>query len=66
MLLIDDLRIYEDGPYEQGPMPDYAQTLPPERRNIDFALRAPWSQTHDVQRFHQQTGYFVLFPKARS
>ena len=66
VLLIDDLRIYEDGPYEQGPIPDDAQTLPPERRNIDFALRAPWSQTHDVQRFHQHTGYLMMVPKARS
>ena len=65
MLLIDDLRIYEDGPYEMGTMPDFAQTLPPELRNIDFATQPPWSKTHDLQRFHQQTGYLVLTPKAR-
>ena len=63
VLLIDDLRIYEDGPYEQGTMPDFAQTLPPEHRNIDFALRRPWSETHDLQRFHQHTGYLVLAPR---
>ena len=65
VILIDDLRIYEDGPYELGPMPDWAQTLAPELRNIAFAERAPWSQTHDLQRFHQQTGYLLLTPKAR-
>ena len=65
VILIDDLRIYEDGPYEMGPMPDWAQTLAPELRNIAFAERAPWSQTHDLQRFHQQTGYLLLTPKAR-
>jgi hypothetical protein len=65
VLLIDDLRIYEDGPYEMGTMPDFAQTLAPELRNIDFATGAPWSQTHDLQRFYQQTGYLVLTPKAR-
>lgn len=65
VILIDDLRIYEDGPWEQGPMPDFAQTLPPEQRNVDFVLRPPWSQTHDLQRFQQHTGYLVLTPKAR-
>ena len=63
VLLIDDLRIYEDGPYGMGPVPDFAQTLPPERRNIDFVERRPWSQTHDLQRFHQHTGYLMLTPK---
>ena len=61
--LIDDLRIYEDGPFEQGAMPDFAQTLPPHLRNIDFVLRRPWSETHDLQRFHQHTGYLVLAPR---
>ena len=65
VILIDDLRIYEDGPYGDGAMPDYAQTLPVEMRNIGFATRAPWSKTHDLQRFHQHTGYLVLTPKAR-
>jgi hypothetical protein len=65
VILIDDLRIYEDGPWEKGPMPESAQTLPPELRNIDFALRAPWSQTHDLQRFHEGTGYLALLPRQR-
>jgi hypothetical protein len=30
-------------------MPDWAQTLAPELRNIAFVERAPWSQTHDLQ-----------------
>jgi hypothetical protein len=65
VLLIDDLRIYEDGPWEQGPMPEFAQTLPPAMRNIDFVLRGPWAQTHDLQRFPQHTGYLALTPKSR-
>lgn len=44
-------------------MPDFAQTLPPHLRNIDFVLRRPWSETHDLQRFYQQTGYLVLAPR---
>lgn len=63
VLLIDDLRIYEDGPYGMGLVPAEAQTLPPERRNIDFLLRRPWSETHVLQRFREHTGYLVLTPK---
>ena len=65
VILIDDLRIYEEGPYAMGPMPDWAQTLPPELRNVAFVERAPWSKTHDLQRFHEHTGYLVLTPKPR-
>ncbi|CAG1006557.1 hypothetical protein BURK1_03309 [Burkholderiales bacterium] len=63
VLLIDDLRIYEEGPFGEGPMPDFAQTLPPELRNIDFVLRPPWSESHDLQRFYENTGYLVLTPR---
>ena len=65
VILIDDLRIYEDGAYEMGPMPDWAQTLPPELRNIAFVERAPWSQTHQLKRFHEHTGYLMLTPNPR-
>lgn len=63
VILVDDLRIYEDGPFEMGNTPEWAQTLPPERRNLDFVTRGPFAATHDLQRFHQETGYFVLTPK---
>jgi len=63
VILVDDLRIYEDGPVETGNTPERAQTLPPERRNIDLVTRGPIAATHDVQRFHPRTGYLVLTPK---
>jgi hypothetical protein len=43
-------------------MPDFAQTIPPHLRNIDFARRRPWSETHERQRLHQHKGHIVLAP----
>ena len=62
VILVDDLRIYEDGPWELGPMPEFAQTLPPERRNLDFVTRGPWPATHEIRRFHEGTGYLAIAP----
>jgi hypothetical protein len=63
VILVDDLRIYEDGPFEMGNLPEIAQTLPPELRNLDFIARGPWTATHELQRLHQHTGYLVLTPR---
>ena len=63
VILIDDLRIYEDGPFEQGPLPDWAQTLAPEQRNLDFILTSRWAVTHDLRRIYTHTGYLMLVPK---
>jgi hypothetical protein len=60
VLLLDDLRVYEDGEYGQGPCP--AEALPPAgARNLD-CLQA-WAATHDILRLYQHTGYVVLTPK---
>jgi hypothetical protein len=60
VILIDDLRIYEDGEFGQGPCP--ADALPPAGlRNLDCL--ADWEATHDVRRLYQHTGYVMLTPK---
>lgn len=66
VVLIDDLRIYEDGPYDQGPLPDWAQTLAPERRNIDFIETSRWAVTHEIKRSFKHTGYLMLVPKSKA
>lgn len=38
-IVIDDLRIYENGAFESGNMPEWAETLSPAEKNIDFAYR---------------------------
>jgi hypothetical protein len=60
VLLLDDLRVYEDGEYGQGPCP--AEALPPAgARNLDCLQ--PWQATHDIRRLYQHTGYVMLTPK---
>lgn len=66
VVIIDDLRIYEDGDWEQGPLPECASTLPPERRNIDFIERSRWAVTHNIERSTRHTGYLMLTPKPRA
>lgn len=60
VLIIDDLRLYEDGQFGQGPCPKEA--MPPvELRNTEW-LR-PFRETHNVRRVYAHTGYLVLTPK---
>jgi hypothetical protein len=60
-ILIDDLRIYEDGPFQCGNMPDFAQTLDPAHRNIDFVARL-FGETHRIQRDFADEGYLIVLP----
>lgn len=63
VILIDDLRIYEDGPFEMGPLPDYwKDTMQEFARNIDFVYQY-FGNTHNIQRLYNDTGYLTLTPK---
>lgn len=62
VILIDDLRIYEDGPFASGTMPDFAQTLVPERRHIRFVAEL-FGETHCIHRLYQEEGYVALLPR---
>lgn len=59
VLIIDDLRIYEDGPYENGNAP--ADTLPKANRNIDFIF-SHFGATHHINRLYRDEGYILLTP----
>lgn len=62
VIIIDDLRIYEDGPYENGNVP--ADALPAKDRNIDFIYRQfKWS--HVVCKSYLDEGYVLLFPRIK-
>jgi hypothetical protein len=61
VFLIDDLRIYEDGPYEEGPCPadhrpaaEYRHT-----RFVDEIL----GPSHNLERSYRRTGYLCAYPK---
>ncbi len=60
VLIIDDLRIYEDGPYENGNAP--ADTLPKNLRSIDF-LYSHFGKTHSINKLYLDEGYILLFPE---
>jgi hypothetical protein len=60
VLIIDDLRIYEDGPFENGNVP--ADALPVADRNIDFIYKY-FESSHFILRCYLDEGYILLFPK---
>ena len=62
VILIDDARLYVEGPYGGGPLPAWAQTLPPERRNIDFIYRL-LNTTHEINIDYADEGYVVCLPR---
>ena len=60
VILIDDLRIYETGPYKSGNMPD--NILAPSVRNVDFVTEA-FAKSHNIQRSFLEEGYLLVLPK---
>ncbi len=60
ILIIDDLRVYEEGPYENGSAP--ADTLPRNNRDMDFINRL-FDKTHISMRTYRNEGYLLLFPR---
>jgi hypothetical protein len=62
VIIVDDLRIYEDGHYENGAAP--ADVLPKNNRNTDFIVNA-FKNTHHIHRLYMDEGYLLLLPKKR-
>lgn len=60
VILIDDLRIYEEGDFQNGNLP--ANVLPPKIRNIRFAENL-FEKTHIIKRSLIDEGYLLLLPK---
>jgi hypothetical protein len=58
-LIIDDLRIYEDGNYEGGNWSDRKQY---GGNGIDFIIDA-FAETHNIKKLMNHEGYIVLEPK---
>jgi len=60
VILIDDLRLYEDAAYDEGPCPE-GQKPSDEYRHLHFL--APLLQdTHDIERSRRRTGYLCAYP----
>jgi hypothetical protein len=61
IILVDELRLYEDGAYDEGPCPDGTRPLP-EFRQLAF-IETVLGQTHDIQRSRRRGGYLCAFPR---
>lgn len=58
VIICDDLRIYEDGPYAHGNMPEYAETLPPKKKNIKFVSKI--FPKAIVEKSFKSEGYLII------
>lgn len=61
VILIDDLRIYETGDYEDGPLPADAPGTPAPG-GADW-MREMFASTHDARVILRDQGYLLLLPK---
>ena len=60
MIMIDDLRIYEKGPYEWGNWEH--SDLVGGGKGIGF-IEEKFSESHHINKLYNQTGYLILIPK---
>ncbi len=60
VLILDDLRVYEDGPFQNGLVPPDA--MPGGERSIDFVYQY-FESTHYIFKSFLDEGYVLLFPK---
>ncbi len=63
IIIIDDLRIYEDGRYEHGNLALAEQILRPAERNIDFVHEI--FPDRNIVRDYRDEGYVIITPKHR-
>lgn len=62
VILIDDLRIYQDGPFDSGNLPE--GILPPKRRTIQFADES-FGKSHKIIKSFRDEGYLMIMDKVK-
>lgn len=62
ILLIDDARIYQPGPYSGGDLPADWPPLKGVKRSLDF-VREAYSRTHGIVVDYAQQGYVMVCPR---
>jgi hypothetical protein len=60
VIIVDDLRLYESGDWEQGPCPE--GIADPRPNGADW-MRALFADTHNAKTLAADTGYLILAPK---
>lgn len=61
VVIIDDLRIYIDGPFQHGNLPVNVRPMCPKARNVHF-VKAVMGATHTVELLYDHEGYILLLP----
>lgn len=61
IIVIDDLRLYEQGPFERGNLPIGFGGIPVEIRNTDFVYRLFGDRT--VVKDFRDEGYLIILPR---
>jgi hypothetical protein len=64
VFLLDDLRIYEDGPFFNGSIAEGSSLLDSRQRSIAF-IKNLLDATHHIIRYYHEEGYIVCLPKSR-
>jgi len=64
VILIDDARIYQPGPYDAGNLPDDWPPLQGVTRSLDF-VRALFGATHNVVVDYADQGYVMVCPRVQ-
>ena len=62
VIVCDDLRIYVDGPFQHGNVPDNVRPHCPKTRGVGFAHEL-FGATHDVEELYEHEGYLLITPK---
>jgi hypothetical protein len=62
VVLVDDLRIYLDGPFQHGNLPPDVRPHCPTERGIGFISEIV-GETHDIALSYDHEGYVLLTPK---
>jgi hypothetical protein len=70
VIFIDDVRIYEDGPFENGTFDDAMKSSNSCVRRVDISpyntindIIRPFSTTHDIYKIYDHQGYIIMLPK---
>jgi hypothetical protein len=63
VIIADDLRIYLDGPFGHGNLPDNVRPFCPTDRSIDFVYDI-MGRTHEIRPLYEHEGYIVMTPKS--
>lgn len=60
IIVIDDLRLYEQGPFEQGNLQEGFGGIPMAMRNIDFVHRIFGDRS--ISKDYREEGYLIISP----